>query len=185
MTKKNRFRANLGFTLTELLAVVIIVGILSSLGFGFYKKSVEQARFGEGLSIASAVVESVNREHEDYALEDATHETFKFSSLDMGGLRSSFQACETESDYCRASKYFEITTNGDATAAGNAGGVVIAYRGTVANHRYALRLTSSFVSPKDQVACWAVPGGSYASFDAKTFCESMGYMRCVSNICTQ
>lgn len=41
-----------GFTLTELMAVVIIIGILAGIGFGSYQKAIERSRFSEGLAAA-------------------------------------------------------------------------------------------------------------------------------------
>ena len=61
----NRF----GFTLMELLIVVIIIALLSAISFGYYKKSVEHSRFSEGLQAASAISEAINRAYFDDQLE--------------------------------------------------------------------------------------------------------------------
>lgn len=50
-----------GFTLTELMAVVIIIGILAALGMVSFSKSGKQAHFSEMLGIASAIAESYSR----------------------------------------------------------------------------------------------------------------------------
>ena len=50
-----------GFTLTELMVVVIIIAILAGLGLGSYKKAVERSHFTEGLQAVNAVAEAVTR----------------------------------------------------------------------------------------------------------------------------
>ena len=51
--KRNRSRS--GFTLLELLMVVIIIGILASLAVPQYLKTTEKARMGEALSMLGAL----------------------------------------------------------------------------------------------------------------------------------
>ena len=171
-----------GFTLAELLTVVIIVAVLALIGFGYYKKSVEQAYFSEGLSIASLLVESINRNHDEELLEGNVYNgKRKLKTLDML-YNTTWQNCATSSDYCKATKYFEITTDADE----DHGSIVRAYRGTKTDYRYYLELTTNFGSPKNRIACVGSPGGIYADFDAEAFCQSIGYTQCTEDhICTQ
>ena len=50
-----------GFTLLELLVVVLIIGILSSVALPSYQKAVEKSRAVEAMTLGKAIVESQNR----------------------------------------------------------------------------------------------------------------------------
>lgn len=95
-----------GFTLTELMAVVIIIAVMSAMASGSYKKAVERSRISDGLLAASAVMEAVNRFHADHFTE--TNSTYpKMKQLDISFANQ--KACTTASDYCVKTKYFETT----------------------------------------------------------------------------
>lgn len=157
----------LGFTLAELLAVIIIISILSALGVGAYKKSVEQSRFSEGLAAASAVVEAVNRAHFDDQIEGRSVEKHAYATLDVD-LRGS---CASNTNFCRATQYFNVVI-GDND-------VVYAYRGTSSQYKYFIEIHPNFGSSKDRLFCVG------ADEDGQTFCESMGYVSCSELRCTK
>ena len=48
-------KQKMGFTLTELMAVVVIIGIIAGLALGSYRSITEKAVFNEGLGIAQGV----------------------------------------------------------------------------------------------------------------------------------
>ena len=169
---KNRYSCT-GFTLAELLAVVIIVALLSAMSVGYYKRAVEQSRFAEGLSAASAVVEAVNQSHFDQQLDGVTPtKRPKIKTLDVSIANQS--ACASPSDYCVKTPHFEIKvdTNGN----------VLAYRGTTTSYKYYINIQPSFADTnKDKITC-------EGDANAKTFCESMGYTTCSvssSYVCSQ
>ena len=92
-----------GFTLAELLTVIIIIAVLTGIGIGYYKRSVEQANFSDGLAGANAVVEALNRTYLDEVLEGNTPPALHtFNTLDT----TVGTACA--SGNCRKTKYFEV-----------------------------------------------------------------------------
>ena len=58
-----------GFTLAELLTVVIIIALMSSFGVGYYRRSVAQARFNDNLAKAVRAVEKTNQDYFEYQMQ--------------------------------------------------------------------------------------------------------------------
>lgn len=50
-----------GFTLSELMAVVVIIAIIASIGLGGYKRTVERAKLTEGLNVAHQIAQALVR----------------------------------------------------------------------------------------------------------------------------
>ena len=50
-----------GFTLAELMAVVVILAIIASIGLGGYKRTVERAKFAEGLNMGHQIAQALAR----------------------------------------------------------------------------------------------------------------------------
>jgi len=105
-------RFKTGFTLTELMAVVIIVAILAGLAAGSYKKAVERSRFSDGLAAAHTVMQAVERYYADTCAEGSCVSKPNVENLDVSFANQ--QSCGT---YCIKTKYFEITVgDGSVTA---------------------------------------------------------------------
>lgn len=68
-----------GFTLLELLVVVLIIGILASIALPQYTKAVEKARLSEALSVVKSLVDSAHR----FLYEHDSGEEVTFSKLDV------------------------------------------------------------------------------------------------------
>lgn len=153
-----------GFTLTELMAVVIIIGILAGIGFGSYQKAIERSRFSEGLAAGASVQEAVNRYYyENTDLSEASRKHPKIAYLDIGLANA--KDCATKSDYCVRTKYFEVLVN--------TSGWVYAYhmKGTT-RQLYYIRWFPSFYSARKGEACASFGSNSTEGAD---FCKSMGY----------
>ena len=100
-----------GFTLTELMAVVIIIAILAGLGLGSYKKAVERSHFTEGLQAVNAVAEAVTRYY--YDNPDASDRCQPaMDRLDIALSNAEKRTCRAvatqDSKYCARTKYFEV-----------------------------------------------------------------------------
>lgn len=160
-----------GFTLTELMAVVIIIGILAGIGFGSYQKAIARSRFSEGLAAGAAVQEAVNRYYyENTDLSITSRKKPKMAYVDIGLANA--KNCVTTSDYCVRTKYFEIVINSD--------GSVSAYhmKGNARNLYY-LTWAPAFSSSRTNEACAAQSANSTEGAD---FCKSMGYTSAVGSL---
>ncbi len=177
-----------GFTLAELLAVIIIVGLLSALSLGYYSRSVEQSRFAEGLSIASAVSEALNQSYSEQQINgDSTTKRPTIASLDVkvANQGTCTELSSTNKKYCLATPHFRIYI---ATT----GGVVRAYRGlaSTGNHKYYIEIQPAFAETEaNEIFCvgtYAGTGGTASAEkkkEARNFCQSMGYTSCSSYKC--
>lgn len=164
MCKNQRF-FQAGFTLTELMAVVIIIGILSAIGAGSYKKAVERSRISDGVLAATAVMESVNRYYADNPLAtDATYPTVNKIDIDFPNQTS----CGS---YCIKTKFFEVTVcNSGFTDAQRKKGTVLG--------DYAIRAYSGEFGSERNTPASCV----YYNAGGKDLCISAGYPNCSGTI---
>ncbi len=102
-------KINTGFTLAELMAVVIILAILTALASGSYKKAVERSRISDGVLAASTIMAAVDRK---YIEERDAYPTIGSLDISLNQAR----ACTTPSDYCIKTKYFETSIVQDTTS---------------------------------------------------------------------
>ena len=162
-----------GFTLAELMAVIIIVSLLAVLSAGYYRRAVEQSRFSEGLMAASAVAEAVNRAYLEQKMNGVATPTLPtINHLDISFLGSS--SCN---DIQCTTKYFHISvdsTNG-LTTANRIDGIY--------PRSYSIQIQPHFAANhRDEISCFAMMNNSRG----RDFCESMGYTQCDGNgLCTK
>lgn len=146
-----------GFTLAELMAVVIIIAILAGIGFGSYQKAVERSKMQEGLQMGHAVMQAVNRYYYDYP--DASDRTSPlFSNIDIELSNGS------ASGRMFTGKNFTVTINkGSVTVARGDGPYFTIY-------------SDAFGSNKNK--------GDVCGGDAD-LCKSMGYTSCSGSLCSK
>lgn len=146
-----------GFTLTELMAVVIIVAILAAVAAGSYKKAIERSHFSEGLTAAHTVLSGVER----FYAEEGTIPGI--ADLDIS--LSNQKACKPADSKCVKTKYFEITING--TNSRN-----VAVKAKRANGMYSINVYPESMGNKTADECTG----------NKDFCVSVGYTKnCTAN----
>lgn len=163
-----------GFTLTELLTVIIIIAILTGLVSGSYKKAVERSRFSDGLMAAAHVMSAVERYYAD--APDATDATRPFfNKLDISFPNQKACTVTTNANYCIKTKYFETTIyNGYVDAVRKKGSVTGDYTVRV----YSTEFGANVQTP---------PVCIFANTSGKDLCISMGYSSCnaVTAICSK
>lgn len=122
---KNKFRA--GFTLLEMLTVVIIIGILTSLALPQYRRAIQKARYTEAINMLRVIYDSGERlaatlGYRDYnALFAADPDKAGFNHMDMFDTNMMRQ-CRLATDFDLMCKNFEYALGTDSIRAIRASG---------------------------------------------------------------
>ena len=88
-----------GFTLLELLVVVLIIGILAGIALPQYQKAVMKSRYSAMMDIVNAINDAEDRY---YLLHDKYASTFDGLDIDLSGcsLSSNKKKCSYDWGYC-------------------------------------------------------------------------------------
>lgn len=91
-----------GFTLLELMIVVVVLGILASVAVPQYLKTVEKAHISEALSMLGQIRSAEARYYAEYRTYSSSLNTLDFSPTDTSGLPSYTYAVDsaTANDFC-------------------------------------------------------------------------------------
>ncbi len=159
-----------GFTLTELMTVVIILAILMGIAGGSYRKAAERSKFSEGLVAAHAVMEAVERYHQDHA--DIMQP--KIADLDIALQHKT--NCSPSSNYCTKTKYFQVTINSTKDSSNK-------YDVNVTAERIGGMYTIT-VYPESYGKTRLSPDTCKGKNNKTDFCISVGYTNCnASGVC--
>jgi prepilin-type N-terminal cleavage/methylation domain-containing protein len=163
-----------GFTLSEMMAVVVIVAILAAVGIGSYKKAVERSHFNEGLVAANTVMQAAERYYNEQVMLSGTlpsNTPPTLSKLDVGFENA--RPCTSASNYCVKTKYFEVTLHNGYTIAKR-------MKGSTA-HNYSITVyPESFGSNRKKgTVC------TFTNANGKDLCVTMGYSNCNSSTCSK
>lgn len=160
-----------GFTLTELMTVVVIIAILMGIAAGSYRKAAERSNFTEGLVAAHTVMEAAERYHAEHI------DVMRPKLTDLETTFAHEKACTQASDYCVRTKYFEVTLNSTKDESNK-------YDVNVTAVRHGGKYTIT-VYPESYGKNRMKPDTCKGASSKTDFCVSVGYTNCTSGVCVK
>lgn len=138
-----------GFTLIELMIVIVIVGILASVALPAYQDYVRRSAIQEGLATLSNIrikLEQFYQNNRNYGADACGHDGVA-SRVSWAGTDHFTYGCDLDAD----KQGYLLTASGIAS-------------GSARGHEYEVdhgngRRTTKFKGMSDQRACWVVRGG--------------------------
>lgn len=147
-----------GFTLSELMAVVVIIAIIAGIALGSYRSITEKAVFNEGLTIAHTIAAAADEYYYEYHVQPASLEKLV---LDLKG----------------------VTVDGKNISSKHFTGVFAptsSVRLSSKDYPYDLSVSMEYYGQKPDYCI-----GRDSQGKGKAFCQSMGYANCSGSNCTK
>lgn len=153
-------RKKQGFTLSELMAVVVILAILAALGLGSYRSIMEKTIFNEGVSVGHTIAAAIDEYYYEYHKKPTSLANLP---LDLKGVTLSTDGGENKHFTIRWPLYGEK--------------IVLVSK----SYPYQLwvYIESNEKSKSESDKCV----GTIA--EGKEFCQSLGYITCTGFVCTK
>lgn len=151
-------RKKQGFTLSELMAVVVILAILAALGLGSYRSIMEKTIFNEGLSVGHAIAAAIDEYYYEYHKKPTSLATLP---LDLKGVTLNTDDGET--------KHFTITL----FPSSDFDRVMLVSK----NYPYQLWFYIESIKKGESDSCVGTTA------EGKEFCQSLGYITCTGFTC--
>lgn len=162
-----------GFTLAELMAVVIILAVLSGMAIGAYKQAAERSHFSEGLQMGTALTEAINRyyyDHLNLSASDRTSPTVSKLDMTFTNAATCTAVENSEKPYCTRGRYFETVYDPENYE-------VKAFRVKAdSKSDYYLLFYPEFNNIRSVEKCVPLKNGAnVASKSGESICQAMGY----------
>ncbi|MBR3603378.1 MAG: type II secretion system protein [Elusimicrobiaceae bacterium] len=151
-------KQKMGFTLTELMAVVVIIGIIAGLALGSYRSITEKAVFNEGLGIAHAVAAAADEFYYEYHKKPENLEDLVIDVKDITFEGNDISATRFTGQFTPDSS------------------VVVSSR----DYPYSITVFMQYHSQQSDVCT-----GRDAKGDGEKFCQSLGYTDCTDQGCSK
>lgn len=119
--KMKRFKSNEGFSLVELMIVIVIIGVLAAVGVPIYSSNVTKAKMAE----ADAALGSIRTELRVYYGENGTYPTQATAAAVVGAAWNDIQTGELNGKYFADASYTYLSADGSAFTLTCAGGSVL------------------------------------------------------------
>ena len=140
-----------GFTLAELMAVVVIIAIIAGIGLGSYRSAIEKARFNEAIGVASALAAAADEYYYDHVGLSSDPWTTNIDSLALNITDGSVSGSTL------TTRNFVYTLQSEKVEAQRING----------NYGVIVPLESQL--PTDPILC------SFTDSSGEEFCSSLGY----------